>query len=88
MSHGFNSTTLIVGNTYPVRNELKALGGKWDRIWRGWRVPSSVAAEAQRLVDGLGTPPSRTDDDDWEPCGYPGCRADFCDDCGGRHFRR
>ena len=45
-------STLITGNTYPVKGEIKALGGKWDPEAKGWRVPETRAAEAQALVAG------------------------------------
>lgn len=46
------TTVLIVGNTYPVKDAIKALGGRWDVAAKGWRVPSAVAARAQSLVAG------------------------------------
>ena len=47
-----SSTVLIVGNTYPVKDSIKALGGRWDAIAKGWRVPATEAAQAQALVAG------------------------------------
>ena len=44
------STVLITGNTYPVKDALKALGGRWDAAEKGWRVPVANAGEARRLV--------------------------------------
>lgn len=46
------STVLVTGNTYPVKDSIKALGGRWDANAKGWRVPSARAADAQRLVAG------------------------------------
>jgi hypothetical protein len=47
--------TLITGNTYPVKDQIKALGGvKWDRIRKGWLVPDDRAEAARRLVDAAG----------------------------------
>lgn len=46
---------LITGNTYPVKDQLKALGGKWDVTSKGWLVPENKAQEAFALV-----PPSIT----------------------------
>lgn len=46
------ATTLVTGNTYLVKDEIKALGGKWDAAAKGWQVPEARAAEAQRLVAG------------------------------------
>lgn len=42
---------LITGNIYPVRAELKALGGTWKKHSQGWLVPDDRAEEAQTLVD-------------------------------------
>ena len=44
------TTVLVTGNTYPVREKLKALGATWDGKNKGWRVPSDKADAAQRLV--------------------------------------
>ena len=42
----------ITGNTYPVKDQLKALGGRWDADRKAWMVPEAKAAEAQALVHG------------------------------------
>lgn len=43
---------LITGNTYPVKEKLKAMGGRWNADERGWEVPDDKAAEAQAIVAG------------------------------------
>ena len=43
----------ITGNTYLVRDKIRALGGKWDFVKKCWSVPDDKAAEAQRLVDSM-----------------------------------
>jgi hypothetical protein len=40
----------ITGNTYPVRDQLRALGGRWDPARKAWLVPAGRADEARRLV--------------------------------------
>lgn len=45
-------TTTITGNTYPVKAQLYALGGRWNPVARGWDVPSERADEAWALVRG------------------------------------
>lgn len=45
------STVLITGNTYPVKDQIKDLGGRWDAIEKGWRVPESAAQKARSLVE-------------------------------------
>lgn len=42
---------LITGNTYPVKDQLRALGGRWDARRRGWEVPEDRATEARALVE-------------------------------------
>ena len=42
---------LIKGNTYPVRDQLRAMGGTWDATARGWRIPADRADEARALAD-------------------------------------
>jgi len=44
------SWTQIPGNTYPVKEQLKALGGKWDGDAHVWIVPSDRAQEALHIV--------------------------------------
>jgi hypothetical protein len=49
-----NSTAsvLVTGNTYPVKDSIKALGGRWDAAAKGWRVPAAQADKARSLVAG------------------------------------
>lgn len=42
--------TTITGNTYPVRDAIKSLGGRWNSDKKGWNVPDSVAEQARKLV--------------------------------------
>lgn len=41
---------LITGNTFPVKEQLKALGGKWNKEAKGWEVPEEKTEEAKALV--------------------------------------
>lgn len=41
----------ITGNTYPVKDRLKALGARWNPELRAWMVPRDRADEAQAIVD-------------------------------------
>ncbi|HWH75947.1 MAG TPA: hypothetical protein VNT76_01200 [Candidatus Binatus sp.] len=43
-------TVLITGNTYPVKEQIKALGGRWDSRAKGWNVPIDNADAARALV--------------------------------------
>lgn len=40
----------ITGETFPVKNRLKALGGKWDGELKAWLVPAAKADEARDIV--------------------------------------
>ncbi len=42
---------LLTGNTYPVKDELKALGSKWDKAQKGWMVPIDKWDEAMEIMD-------------------------------------
>jgi hypothetical protein len=46
------STVLVTGNTYPVKDAIKSLGGRWDAAAKGWRAPADKAPQAQALVAG------------------------------------
>jgi hypothetical protein len=45
---------LITGNTYPCREQLRALGGTWDKAAQGWRVPAAFAQVARDIVAAAG----------------------------------
>jgi hypothetical protein len=36
----YKSKTIWTGNTYPIRDAIKALGGKWDAGRKAWIVPA------------------------------------------------
>lgn len=42
----------VTGNTYPVKDQLRALGGKWSADRKAWMMPPEKAAEALKLVEG------------------------------------
>jgi len=44
----------ITGNTYPVKERLKALGGTWNSAAQGWNVPDHNAEAARKLVEAAG----------------------------------
>jgi hypothetical protein len=43
---------LITGNTYPVKDQLKALGARWNPENKGWMVPDEKAQVARDIVTG------------------------------------
>lgn len=44
----------ITGNTYPVKEQIKTLGGRWNSAAQGWDVPDDKADEARALVAAAG----------------------------------
>jgi hypothetical protein len=75
------------GNTYPVREKIKALGGTWNGAMKAWMMPESRFEEAQKLVQAApakDTGWNRGRHVGWLPCGYPGCHWDFCEECDGK----
>lgn len=83
-------STLVTGKTFPVKEELKALGAWWDNAAKGWWVPNTRLQEAQLLVSNAGgtaervSNPAARSPTGWRPCGYPGCSSNYCDECNGR----
>ena len=89
----------VTGNTFPVKDQIKALGGRWDGTKKCWNVPDDKFDAAMALVTGAGpkgsyvaptgggptysAPRARRA---WRPCGYPGCNRAHCDECEGQGF--
>lgn len=46
--------TAITGNTYPVKDALKALGARWNPDQKAWMIADEKAAEARKIVS-IGT---------------------------------
>lgn len=40
----------VTGNTFPVKDQLRAMGGRWNAEKGAWMVPADKAKEAQALV--------------------------------------
>jgi hypothetical protein len=68
----------LTGNTYPVKDQIKAMGGKWDADKKAWMVPDKVYEQAVSLVSGApksqykgqrGGYTRRNEDDECELCG-------------------
>jgi transcription elongation GreA/GreB family factor len=43
----------ITGNTYPIKNQLKNVGGRWNAEQKAWMVPADKAAQAKALVTAV-----------------------------------
>ena len=71
----------ISGNTYPVKDAIKALGGRWNGDRKVWMVPAEKADEARRLV--AGAPQSTPRKSGGQRFGrYGGKRQGQCWECG------
>lgn len=44
----------ITGNTYPVKEQLKALGARWDADIKAWMIAADKAEQAKAIVAGAG----------------------------------
>lgn len=47
----------ITGNTFPVKDQLKALGAYWNPDQRAWMVRTDQAEATRRIVSGTGATP-------------------------------
>ena len=71
--------TAITGNTYPVKDAIKAMGGRWNADQKSWMVPDEKADDARKLVSGAPIQPR-------EAGGYS-YRPTKCRECGARASR-
>ena len=46
------ATVAITGNTYPVKDQLKALGARWNPDQKAWMVEADKADQARKIVSG------------------------------------
>jgi hypothetical protein len=70
------TTTMVAikGNTFPVKDQLRALGGRWNPEDKAWMVPADKAEAAQKLVGGAkSTKPTRTGPAPTKRCWECGC---------------
>jgi hypothetical protein len=81
--------TLITGNTYPVKDAIKALGGKWDADRKGWTVPDAKADAARKLVSGAPAQSSASGTGKCSKCGKS-CKPEYstCFACSGKKLTK
>lgn len=48
------NTIAITGNTYPVKEKLKAIGAKWNADIKAWMVAPEKQDEAKKIVESVG----------------------------------
>lgn len=86
--------TRITGNTYPVKDALKALGARWDPDQKAWMIDDAKADQARKIVAAAPIKPSsgRPHHAKCHECGAPSkgyyrcytCSLDYRDG-GGMH---
>lgn len=64
----------VSGNTYPVKDKLRELGGRWNPDAKAWMVPKEKLQEALALARGV---PSKQG-----VYRSAGPRRKFCEECG------
>ena len=67
----------VSGNTFPVKEKIKALGGRWNGDRKCWMVPADKADQAKALVAVA----PRTKRSGFAPRASSGFRRFECDDC-------
>ncbi len=55
-----NGLVAITGNTYPVKDQLKKLGGIWNKDMKSWMVPVDKEEQAMEIMDSIPTRNSRS----------------------------
>ena len=50
----FKSATIWTGNTYPIRDAIKSLGGKRDAHRKAWIVPAMSMRERSEVCSKCG----------------------------------
>jgi hypothetical protein len=63
LAPAFTQRVAVRGNTFPVKDKIKALGGRWDGTQRAWMVPVATAPQALALVGKPVPSPSANDQD-------------------------
>ena len=69
----------ITGNTYPVKDQLKTMGGRWNPEEKAWMVPSVKVEAAKALVAGSKPTQKETLATDWESSLGPNQRKRLAD---------
>lgn len=74
MSEPLQTLYRIEGNSYPVRDQLKALGARWDGKDKHWWIHQDRLKEAQEIVGKA--PPPRQRKPFVVTCPTCGCKFD------------
>lgn len=64
---------IVKGNTYPIKDQIKTLGGIWDSREKQWLMPDQGAVAECHAAMGLGDgPPPEAPTEENEPLGADG----------------
>lgn len=80
MTKNLNNLVTITGNTYPVKDALKAIGAKWDANLKAWKISHDKVAEANSIVAGAGKASPRASRG-FRPSGIDGRRRNYDNEC-------
>lgn len=50
----------FLGNTFPIKDQIKRLGGHWDGDRKAWWIGAAKASEAEKLVSNLSSSTTAT----------------------------
>lgn len=81
----------ITGNTFPVKEQLKALGARWNGEQKAWMIHPTKAEQARTIVAGAGPKKSFGQSNGYAPgkrcfcaeCGEPYRKGQHCWEMGG-----
>ena len=65
--------TAVTGNTYPVKEALKALGARWNPDQKVWMVPDEKIEQARAIV--ASAPAKTSQNSDYRPSRCKQCGA-------------
>lgn len=76
----------LIGNTYPIKDQIKSLGGRWNSEKKCWMIPKHNFEKAVELMTSK--PKKVLSGQLWEPC--PKCKTEpvymsldcYCERCG------
>lgn len=83
-------TITLTGNTYPIKDQIKARGGKWDPVVKGWKVQVQYAEELKAMMQKEKT--FEHQGQLWEECEFCGNEPIYmpymvCESCAKRGRR-
>lgn len=78
MTNTKTEVVAVTGNTYPVKEQLKQLGARWNPLRKAWMVTADKSDQAKAIV--AGAPMQRS----FAPSsnGYRPGRRCYCEECG------